>query len=477
MKSFGVHNLKHVWAVILSTGLFVTCLLPGGVMPTWPVQAAAADHVVISEIYGGGGNSGSIWKNDFIEIYNPTDTTVSLAGWTVQYASASGTFSLKTNLSGSIGPHKYYLIQEAAGTGGTQSLPTPDATGTISMSATSAKVALANSTATVTGPTGANVVDFVGYGSSANQYQGSGRAPAPSNTASIERKANDGTDPTTIGEGKGNGWDDNNNATDLVVRSSPAPQNASAAAETASTGTVQVTGVTLNKSTTTIGVGQTDSFVGTVQPSNATNKNVTWSTSNSAVATISSTGVVTGVATGLATITVTTQDGGFTANCTVTVTAAPVYNTYYGQLHSHTSYSDGQGTPSQAYAYARDTGHADFFAITDHSNSFDSPTDWTKSTEWADTKQQSDNYNADGKFVALAGFEMTWSGGIGHMNTFNTDWFESRLNTSMNLQNYYNKLVSDPNSVSQWNHPGTTFGTFQNFAYFSAANDTAIDLM
>jgi hypothetical protein len=473
IKSLGARSLKPFLAVGTIAAMLLSSL--PGIYETQTAQAAVAGHVVISEVYGGGGNSGSTWKNDFIELYNPTDTAVSLSGWTVQYASASGSFTLKTNLSGSIGSHKYYLIQEAAGTGGTQNLPTPDATGSISMSATSAKVALTNSTVTVTGPTGANVVDFVGYGTSASQYEGSGRAPAPSNTTSIERKANDGTDPTTVGEGKGNGWDDNNNATDFVVRSSVAPQNSASPAEPSVQ--VPVTGVTLNKTSTTIGIGQQETLVATVQPSDATNKNVTWSTNNASVATVSATGVVTGVSVGTAIITVTTQDGGYTANCTVTVTAAPTYNFYYGQLHNHTNYSDGTGTPDQAYDYARNTGHADFFAITDHSNWFDNDLDWTKSVEWANLKQSANNHNVDGQFVALAAFEMTWSNGTGHINTFDTDWFESRNNSSMDLQNYYNRIAADNNSISQWNHPGTTFGDFQNFGLYNSATDQVMNLI
>jgi hypothetical protein len=87
--------------------------------------ASAASNVVISQVYGGGGNSGATLKNDFIEIFNRGNTTVSLAGWSVQYASSAGTTWQVTPLTGSIAPGQYYLIQEAAGTGGTVNLPTP----------------------------------------------------------------------------------------------------------------------------------------------------------------------------------------------------------------------------------------------------------------------------------------------------------------------------------------------------------------
>ena len=91
---------------------------------------------------------------------------------------------------------------------------------------------------------------------------------------------------------------------------------------TVSDSTVHVTGVSLNKNSTTISVGSTETLTATVSPNNATNKSITWTTSNSSIATVNSTGVVSGVAAGTATITVRTVDGSYTATCTVTVQAA-----------------------------------------------------------------------------------------------------------------------------------------------------------
>lgn len=152
--------------------------------------------VFISQVYGGGGNSGATYKNDFIELYNAGSTSVDLSAYAVQYASSSGSSWQETTLSGTILPGHYYLIQEAAGTGGTTSLPTPEATGSISMSATAGKVALTKTQTvlTVDNPVGgANVVDFIGYGS-ADAYEGSGPAPAPSNTTSDLRAGGGATD-------------------------------------------------------------------------------------------------------------------------------------------------------------------------------------------------------------------------------------------------------------------------------------------
>ncbi|HPA26563.1 MAG TPA: lamin tail domain-containing protein [Acidobacteriota bacterium] len=148
--------------------------------------------VVISQVYGGGGNSGSTYKNDFIELFNAGGTTQNLAGWAVQYTSSAGTsWTNKTDLSGSIPAGGYYLIKEAAGGAGTVDLPTPDATGTIMMSATAGKVALTDTTTFLSGscPTGGAIQDFVGYGTTADCYEGSGPAPAPNNATSDSRNS------------------------------------------------------------------------------------------------------------------------------------------------------------------------------------------------------------------------------------------------------------------------------------------------
>jgi Tol biopolymer transport system component len=143
-------------------------------------------QVVISQVYGGGGNTGATLTNDFIELFNSGVYAVSLTGWSVQYASASGTIWQTTALSGTIQPGQYYLVQEAQGSGGTTPLPTPDATGTIAMSAISGKVALVNTTAALSGSCPSGTIDFVGYGT-ADCYEGSASAPSITNTTSVSR--------------------------------------------------------------------------------------------------------------------------------------------------------------------------------------------------------------------------------------------------------------------------------------------------
>ncbi|HRI79983.1 MAG TPA: lamin tail domain-containing protein, partial [Cyclobacteriaceae bacterium] len=205
---------------------------------------AQANHVVISEVYGGGGNSGAFYKNDFIELYNPTNAAVDMTGWSVQYASATGNSWQRTNIPAAttIQPGRYFLIQQAAGTGGVP-LPTADASGTIAMAAGAGKVVLLSNQTTLTVTTGCplsgitGLIDYVGFGVTANCFEGSGPTPAPTNVVSVERKANASSTATTLESGGadeflGNGYDSDNNATDFVARlTAPNPQNSSSSVE------------------------------------------------------------------------------------------------------------------------------------------------------------------------------------------------------------------------------------------------------
>ena len=176
--------------------------------------AATESSVVISQVYGGGGNSGATYKNDFVEIFNPTPSTVSLAGYSVQYASSTGTSWQVTSLTGSLQPGQYYLIQEAAGTGGTMNLPTADATGSINMSATTGKVALVSSTTALTGacPTSdPALVDLIGFGA-ANCSFSSPTAALTNTTAAIRTPSCSVTA---------------NNSTDFNISGGPLPRNTS----------------------------------------------------------------------------------------------------------------------------------------------------------------------------------------------------------------------------------------------------------
>ena len=126
---------------------------------------------------------------------------MNLSGWSVQYLGATGTGNWSaTNLSGTIQPGQYYLVQEnSSGIAGSP-LPAPDATGTIAMASTAGKVALVSSTTQLAGscPTGGSIFDLVGYGSSASCFEGIGPAPAPSATTADFRKLGVALTPTTM---------------------------------------------------------------------------------------------------------------------------------------------------------------------------------------------------------------------------------------------------------------------------------------
>jgi uncharacterized protein (TIGR03437 family) len=175
------------------------------------IGGSASSKIVISQVFGGGGNTGSPFRNDFIEIFNAGAAPVNLTGWSVQYASATASTWSATPLTPFVlAPGQYYLVQQAGGNNGA-ALPTPDATGAIAMAAGSGKVALVKSATPLTGacPNDPNIVDLVGYGSTATCFKGAGPAPAASNTNAATRKTNGCTDTR-------------NNATDFAL----APPNA-----------------------------------------------------------------------------------------------------------------------------------------------------------------------------------------------------------------------------------------------------------
>ncbi len=191
-------------------------LLFFGILLLSAVGYGQTTHLVISQIYGAGGNAGAIYRNDFIELFNPTLLPIDVSGWSIQYASATGSSWAVTALTNVIIPAGgYYLIQEASGGAIGTVLPAPDVTGTINMSATTGKIALVSSTAALSGtcPTGGTIVDFIGYGTTANCYEGSDKAPAPSATKSDFRNNNGCLDT-------------DNNSTNFFT-STPSPRNSS----------------------------------------------------------------------------------------------------------------------------------------------------------------------------------------------------------------------------------------------------------
>lgn len=139
------------------------------------------------------------------------------------------------------------------------------------------------------------------------------------------------------------------------------------------------------------------------------------------------------------------------------------YRIYFGDLHSHTSFSDGEGTPSEAFLQAREYG-ADFMAVTDHSSRGDR-------SLFDSTITIADQYTTK-DFVAIAGFEMTKS--WGHMNVLNSQWYEWR---DIDRDSFYALLLKDNMCIAQWNHPTEMYDEFNGFRDYSPQLDKVIDLI
>ena len=547
---------------VLNLFLALTMMLGLITIPAKEVKAEVATYVVISEVYGGGGNSGAKYKNDFIELYNPTNNDIDLTGWKIQYASANSEFTLHSELSGLIKAKGYFLIQQAQGSKGTLDLPTPDVIGNIAMGGVNCKVRLLDSAE--------KVVDLVGIGT-ANESEGNKTAKGMSNTKSVQRKDNDASS-----NGYTNGWDSNNNEDDFYTEE-PTPRSSKY-----SENIVKLSSLKVNENIS-LEVGEAKALSISYNPENTTEKGVKFESLNEEIATVDKDGNVTGVKDGETIIKVTsivrediaseskiivtkaldkkgpeilnvypfpsgnigdlrrpeikatiTDDSGVSKESiklyldgnslaysindnvisykveqdlsdgqhTIKIEAKDILdnlseeewnftvgevkkNLYFGQLHSHTNLSDGTGTVDEAYQYAENVAKVDFLAITDHSNWFDNDSkaniaDGSVSTKWNTGKEAANKYNKNGKFVAIYGYEMSWSGstgGYGHINTFNTEGFETRTNSKMDLKAYYNALKTQPQSLSQFNHPGKTFGDFSDFAHYDEEIDKLINLV
>ncbi|WP_300382528.1 5'-nucleotidase C-terminal domain-containing protein, partial [Clostridium sp.] len=542
-------------------------------IPEQKVHAEKAEHVVISEVYGGGGNGVTKYKNDFVELYNPTDKEIDINGWEIQYSSDKGTFGTNnTILSGKIKANGYFLVQQGAGDGGTDELPDPDTIGKINMAGSNCRVRLVDSDK--------KKIDLVGVGritipSGENQSEGD---PTSGMNAklSVQRKDNDDSDL-----GITNGWDTDNNANDFYPKE-PTPRNSSY--RVGEVEEVELKSLALGENFT-LEVGENHQLVVVYSPENTTKKAVEYTSLNPEFISVDETGIVTALALGEGKIQVKSKvNESITATVDITVTepsdktgpeindlkpsngeklgelrnpeisatfkdeseidiatfklaindnvitdniavdksgfkyivkenlvdgqykvtvelkdehgnptvaewkftvGANKKNLYFGQLHSHTNLSDGTGTVDEAYDYAKNKSGVDFLAVTDHSNWFDNDksanlADGSLSVSWNKGLTAANRYNDEGSFVAIYGYEMTWSGstgGYGHINTFNTPGFETRTNNKMNLKTYYDTLKTQNQSLSQLNHPGKTFGDFTDFAYLDKNIDDLVTLI
>ena len=192
-------------------------ILAAALMAALSAPAFADSPVVISQVYGGGGNAGATYKNDFIEIFNRSGAAVNVGGWSVQYASAAGsTWQVTVIPAGTVlQKGQYLLIKEGAGAGGTVDLPPAEVSGGLALSGSTGKVALVSNSTALSGaaPSGGTLADLLGFGT-AGAFEGAA-GPGLSNTTAALRAG-------------GGCADTDNNANDFAV-GEPAPRNTASA--------------------------------------------------------------------------------------------------------------------------------------------------------------------------------------------------------------------------------------------------------
>jgi len=304
--------------------------------------SSSTPSIVISQIYGGGGNSGATFTNDFVELFNPGSQPVSVAGWSVQYASSVGTTWQVTNLTGSIPAGGYYLVQESQGAGGTTPLPTPNASGTIAMAAGAGKVSLVASTTALAGACPTGFVDQVSFGTAASDCGFKTTATLTNTTAAL--RGDQGCAFTG----------------DLSVdfaTGAPNPRN-SASPLHVCPGALPVGPLdhVLVAGPTTVTPGATIQLTATPQDANnqtVSTATISWLSSDPTIATVDATGKVTGVAASATavTITATAVDNGITKKGTAQVTVAAPTIGFIDVSSSSTSFPPGFQT--QVFATAR----------------------------------------------------------------------------------------------------------------------------
>jgi hypothetical protein len=183
-----------------------------------------SSNIIISQVYGGGGNAGAQYNEDYVELFNRGSAPQPVDGFSVQYGSSSGNFTQATSLSATVPAGGYYLVGEAVGSNTTAAGIGPDITGSINMSATGGKVALVDgsaalgcggSTAACSTTQAGTIVDLVGYGAGASYVEGSGPAPGLSNTTADFRASH--------------GCQDSDDDASDFAAAAPVPRNSSTA--------------------------------------------------------------------------------------------------------------------------------------------------------------------------------------------------------------------------------------------------------
>ncbi|WP_066321125.1 DUF4350 domain-containing protein [Bacillus sp. FJAT-29814] len=228
---FNKRKYKRSISMLTAILLLVSTFLPSSLIGK--VSASpSGDNVVISQVYGGGGNgtagtsNAATYNKDFVELYNPTDQPINMENWQIQYGSSTGAFSSSSNaaaINGTIPAHGYYLIVMSGGATGAEIPVAADMTAGINMSGTNGKVRIVDGNNTV--------VDLVGFGSS-SEFEGSPAytkgTNALSNTTSAQRRPYAKVNPAP---GKGNAWDTDVNAEDFYVGPIAAPRNTASPTE------------------------------------------------------------------------------------------------------------------------------------------------------------------------------------------------------------------------------------------------------
>jgi hypothetical protein len=275
---------------------------------------AQVNHLVISQVYGGGGNSGAPYTHDFVELFNPTTSSITFSNWSIQYASATGTSWTPNTISGTIPAGGYFLIRLASTAAVGVALPAPDATGSINMSGTAGKVALVSNTTALTGacPTGATIIDFVGYGTTANCFEGSSFAPAPSNTTAAIRKSGGCTDTDV-------------NSADFST-GTPTPRNSASAVNICTSNTAPVV-TTVTATSITVNSAVSGGNVTADGGLSVTARGVVWSTGSTPTVPSAN----------------TTSDGTGTGSFASTITALVANTKYFYRAYATNSIGTGYG--------------------------------------------------------------------------------------------------------------------------------------
>lgn len=143
---------------------------------------------------------------------------------------------------------------------------------------------------------------------------------------------------------------------------------------------------------------------------------------------------------------------------------------YFGEIHAHTGESDGNGLCRDAIEFAYDNG-ADFFSVTEHSHYF-------TQKAYDCQKAVANSLNRPCRFAALYGWEMTWNntcGYWGHMNIIGSDKVVSDIH-STTMPDIFKWFEGEPNAVGMFNHPGNSWGDFEDYGYKTETADRAMAL-